>query len=46
MMSSNIILFNYLAQMVLSDGSIKTFQISVEQFSQIRYAVAKVNIEF
>ena len=28
--------------MTLSDGNIKTFIISVEQFNQLRYGVAKV----
>lgn len=28
--------------MVLSDGSVKTFELPVEQFNQLRYSVAKV----
>ena len=28
--------------MMLKDGSIKTFEVSVEQFNQLRYSVAKV----
>jgi hypothetical protein len=28
--------------MVLKDGSIKTFEVSLEQFNQLRYSVAKV----
>lgn len=31
-----------LMQLILSDGSIKTFEVSVEQFNQLRYGVAKV----
>lgn len=31
-----------LMQMVLSNGAIKTFQVSVEQFHQLRFGVAKV----
>ncbi len=30
-------------QMSLSDGRIKTFEVSIEQFHQLRYNVAKVN---
>eukprot|EP01038_Epipyxis_sp_PR26KG_P015097 gene15097-20314_t len=33
---------NILFQMILSDGSIKTFEVSIEQFNQLRYSVAKV----
>jgi len=29
-------------QMVLSDGRIKTFEVSVHQFNQLRFGVAKV----
>lgn len=28
--------------MVLKDGSIKTFEVSMEQFNQMRYSVAKM----
>jgi hypothetical protein len=28
--------------MVLKDGSLRTFEVSVEQFNQLRYNVAKV----
>jgi hypothetical protein len=28
--------------MILNDGSIKTFEVSIEQFNQLRYSVAKV----
>ena len=28
--------------MVLKDGSIRTFEVSLEQFNQLRYNVAKV----
>jgi hypothetical protein len=28
--------------MILKDGSIKTFEVSIEQFNQLRYSVAKV----
>lgn len=31
-----------LVQMALSSGTIKTFEISIEQFNQLRYSVAKV----
>lgn len=31
--------------MILSDGSIKTFEISHEQFNQLRYGVAKVLLD-
>lgn len=32
--------------MILKDGSIKTFEVSVEQFNQLRYSVAKVHNHF
>lgn len=28
--------------MILSNGSIKTFEVSIEQFNQLRYGVAKL----
>ena len=33
---------NLLLQMVLSDGRIKIFEVSMEQYNQLRYSVAKV----
>eukprot|EP01035_Chromulina_nebulosa_P019950 gene19950-25916_t len=29
-------------QIILSDGRIKTFDVSIDQFNQLRYAVAKL----
>jgi hypothetical protein len=31
-------------QMVMKDGSIRTFEVSMEQFNQLRYSVAKVRL--
>jgi len=39
---SRVLRPNILMQMVLQDGSIRTFEVSVEQFNQLRYNVAKV----
>lgn len=33
---------NILFQMILCDGRIKTFEVSIEQFNQIRYGIAKL----
>lgn len=32
--------------MVTKDGSIRTFEVSIEQFNQLRYNVAKVSYMF
>jgi hypothetical protein len=32
-------------QMILKNGSVKTFEISIEQFNQLRYSVAKVRTD-
>ena len=29
-------------QLLLNDGSIRTFEVSIEQFNQLRYSTAKV----
>lgn len=41
-MLSRIMRPNILMQMILKDGTVKTFEISLEQFTQLRYSVAKV----
>jgi len=33
-----------LQQMIMKDGSIRTFEVSIEQFNQLRYSVAKVRL--
>jgi hypothetical protein len=39
-----VLLICALEQMVMKDGSIKTFEVSMEQFNQLRYSVAKVRL--
>jgi hypothetical protein len=41
----NVFFLRFLClQMVLRNGDVKTFEVSVEQFNQLRYSVAKVHI--